>query len=82
MSWDEPFGDRYEEWSAHMTADVDFYVDLARKTDGPLVELAVVVELVKLMCHQQRLRKVSVVYAPVYTSVIEFIIKRTLVVKV
>jgi len=41
VSWDEQFGDRYEEWSAHMTADVDFYVDLARKADGPLVELAV-----------------------------------------
>ena len=24
-----------------MTADVDFYVELARRTDGPLVELAV-----------------------------------------
>jgi SAM-dependent methyltransferase len=41
MSWDEAFSRRYEEWSAHMTADVDFYVELARRTDGPLVELAV-----------------------------------------
>jgi SAM-dependent methyltransferase len=41
MSWDEAFADRYEEWSAHMTADVAFYVELARQTDGPLVELAV-----------------------------------------
>lgn len=41
MSWDEAFGHRYEEWSAHMTADVAFYVYLARQTDGPLVELAV-----------------------------------------
>jgi SAM-dependent methyltransferase len=41
MSWDEEFADRYEEWSAHMTADVDFYVRLAREADGPLVELAV-----------------------------------------
>jgi len=40
MSWDEAFSRRYEEWSAHMTADVAFYVDLARKADGPLVELA------------------------------------------
>ncbi len=41
MSWDEAFSHRYEEWSAHMTADVAFYVDLARKSDGPLVELAI-----------------------------------------
>src|SRR5215468_6529692 len=41
MSWDESFADRYEEWSAPMTADVPFYVDLARRADGPLVELAV-----------------------------------------
>jgi SAM-dependent methyltransferase len=41
MSWDEQFADRYEEWSAHMTADIPFYVDLAREADGQLVELAV-----------------------------------------
>jgi SAM-dependent methyltransferase len=41
VSWDEAFADRYEEWSAHMTADVGFYVDLARDAHGPLVELAV-----------------------------------------
>ena len=41
MSWDERFARRYEEWSAGMTADVDFYVELARAADGPLVELAV-----------------------------------------
>jgi SAM-dependent methyltransferase len=41
MSWDEAFADRYEEWSADMTADVAFYIDLARQADGPLVELAV-----------------------------------------
>ncbi|WP_327588659.1 class I SAM-dependent methyltransferase [Nonomuraea sp. NBC_00507] len=40
-TWDEAFANRYEEWSAHMTADVAFYVDLAREADGPLVELAV-----------------------------------------
>jgi len=40
-SWDEAFSDRYEEWSASMTADVPFYVDLAQQADGPLVELAV-----------------------------------------
>jgi SAM-dependent methyltransferase len=41
MSWDEAYAERYDEWSAHMTEDVPFYVDLARQADGPLVELAV-----------------------------------------
>src|SRR5215467_10839620 len=41
MSWDETFADRYEEWSAPMTADVAFYVGLARAAKGPLVELAI-----------------------------------------
>jgi len=41
MSWPEAFADKYEEWSAHMTADVPFYVGLAREADGPLVELAI-----------------------------------------
>ena len=40
-SWDEAFADRYGEWSAHMTADVAFYVGLALESDGPLVELAI-----------------------------------------
>ena len=41
MSWDEAFSLRYDEWAADMTADIDFYVRLAREADGPLVELAV-----------------------------------------
>jgi SAM-dependent methyltransferase len=41
MSWDEGFADRYDEWSAEMTEDISFYVELARDTDGALVELAV-----------------------------------------
>jgi SAM-dependent methyltransferase len=41
MSWDEAFSDRYDTWAAGMTADVPFYVDLAREADGPIVELAV-----------------------------------------
>jgi len=41
MSWDEGFADHYEEWSAHMTADVAFYAELARQANGSLVELAV-----------------------------------------
>ncbi len=31
----------YDAWSAHMTEDVPFYVELAREADGPVVELAV-----------------------------------------
>ncbi len=41
MSWNEAFADRYEEWSAHMTADIAFYTELAVNAGGPLVELAV-----------------------------------------
>src|SRR5262245_64151647 len=41
MSWDEAFADYYDDWSAHMAADVAFYVSLARQADGPLVELAI-----------------------------------------
>jgi SAM-dependent methyltransferase len=41
MTWDEAFTRRYGEWSAHMTEDVAFYVELAREADGPLVELAI-----------------------------------------
>ena len=41
MSWDEAFSLRYDKWAADMTADIDFYVRLAREADGPLVELAV-----------------------------------------
>src|SRR2546430_9851402 len=41
MSWDEAFASRYDEWSAEMTADVAFYVELAHKADGPVVELAI-----------------------------------------
>jgi SAM-dependent methyltransferase len=41
VSWDEAFARHYEQWSAPMTADIAFYVDLARAADGPLVELAV-----------------------------------------
>ncbi|HTG46549.1 MAG TPA: class I SAM-dependent methyltransferase [Actinomycetota bacterium] len=41
MSWDEGFSRRYDEWAADMTADIPFYVALARDADGPVVELAV-----------------------------------------
>jgi SAM-dependent methyltransferase len=41
LSWDEAFAERYDEWSGHMTADIAFYVELARQADGPLVELTI-----------------------------------------
>src|SRR3712207_6031547 len=41
MSWDEAFAERYDEWSAHMTADIAFYTQLAVQASGPLVELAI-----------------------------------------
>ena len=41
MSWDEAFAHHYEQWSAYMNADIPFYVELARRAAGPLVELAV-----------------------------------------
>src|SRR5262247_2020093 len=41
MSWDEAFASHYDDWSAHMTADVAFYISLALQADGPLVELAI-----------------------------------------
>jgi ubiquinone/menaquinone biosynthesis C-methylase UbiE len=41
MSDYDPFAEIYDEWADVMTADVPFYVDLAREADGPVVELAV-----------------------------------------
>ena len=41
MSWDERFSDQYDLWSAGVTADIAFYVNLALNTDGPIVELAI-----------------------------------------
>jgi ubiquinone/menaquinone biosynthesis C-methylase UbiE len=37
----EWFAPVYDAWAAAMTDDVDFYVDLAREADGPVIELAV-----------------------------------------
>ena len=39
-SFYDTWADRYD-WSTSFTADVPFYVGLARDADGPLVELAV-----------------------------------------
>src|SRR3954463_7848530 len=40
-SWYDSWADRYDERPAGASADVPFYVGLARDADGPLVELAV-----------------------------------------
>src|SRR3954467_7287971 len=40
-NWYDAWADRYDERSAGATADVQFYVALAREADGLLVELAV-----------------------------------------
>jgi SAM-dependent methyltransferase len=37
----DAFAPIYDEWAAHMTEDVPFYVELAREATGPVVELAV-----------------------------------------
>ena len=37
----EAFAPIYDDWSAHMTEDVPFYIELARVAEGPIVELAV-----------------------------------------
>jgi SAM-dependent methyltransferase len=41
VSWDEAFSHRYDEWSAHISADIPFNCRLALEADGNLVELAV-----------------------------------------
>lgn len=41
MSAYDPFAPIYDAWSAHMTDDVAWYVELAREANGPVVELAV-----------------------------------------
>ncbi len=41
MSAYDAFAPIYDAWSADMTDDVDFYVELAAEADGPVVELAV-----------------------------------------
>lgn len=41
MSGYEAFAPVYDAWAADMTEDVDFYVELAREAEGPVLELAV-----------------------------------------
>ena len=41
MNGYDAFAPVYDTWASDMTEDVDFYVDLARDAEGPVVELAV-----------------------------------------
>ena len=41
MSGYDGFAPVYDVWASDMTEDVDFYVELAREAEGPVVELAV-----------------------------------------
>ena len=41
MSEYDAWAPDYDAWSAHMTEDVAYYVQLAREADGPIVELMV-----------------------------------------
>jgi SAM-dependent methyltransferase len=41
MSLYDAWAPMYDAWSAHMTEDVPYYVDLVRASDGPIVELMV-----------------------------------------
>jgi SAM-dependent methyltransferase len=41
MSWDEEFAEHYDEWSSEVTEDIPFYIELAQKAGGRIVELAV-----------------------------------------
>src|SRR4051794_34792686 len=41
MTWPEEFAGGYDQWTAGVTADIEFYVALAREADGPIVELAI-----------------------------------------
>jgi SAM-dependent methyltransferase len=40
MSGYEGFAPIYDAWAADMTEDVGFYIELARESEGPIVELA------------------------------------------
>ncbi|HET9666305.1 MAG TPA: class I SAM-dependent methyltransferase [Desertimonas sp.] len=41
MTWAEEFSYGYDDWTAGVTADIDFYVGLAREAGSPIVELAI-----------------------------------------
>ena len=41
MTWAEEFSHGYDDWTAAVTEDIDFYVGLAVEAGGPVVELAI-----------------------------------------
>ena len=41
MSFYDRLGDRFELWSGSQDHDLDFYIALAARTEGPILELAV-----------------------------------------
>ena len=41
MAYYDAFVEDYDAWAAHMTGDVEWYVELAEAADAPIVELAV-----------------------------------------
>lgn len=58
MSGYDGFAPIYDVWSADMTEDVEFYVELARDADGPVVELAVGTGRVAIPVAEQTGKKV------------------------
>ncbi len=58
MSGYDGFAPIYDVWSADMTEDVEFYVELARDADGPVVELAVGTGRVAIPIAEQTGKKV------------------------
>ena len=58
MSGYEGFAPTYDAWAADMTEDVDFYVELAREADGPVVELAAGTGRISIPVAQQTGRRV------------------------
>jgi SAM-dependent methyltransferase len=58
MSEYDAFAAFYDEWASVMTEDVPYYVELARESDGPLVELGVGNGRVAIPVARETLRKV------------------------
>ena len=70
MSGYDAFAAIYGRWSAEMTADVPFYVELAREADGPVVELAVGTGRVAIpVARETRRRVVGVDRSPAMLAV-------------
>lgn len=59
MSGYEGFAPIYDRWAADMVDDIDFYVDLAREADGPVIELAAGTGRISIPIAQQTGRRVD-----------------------